>query len=79
MKFDRFDEKIRKMETDLAITEARAGNEKFKLVLSKLTDDELNWLIDVLEKDCFEDPAVQERFWGIMERNGWFDKEKSAC
>ena len=62
MKFGNLDRRLREMETDLAITEERAGDTKFGLfVTSKFTDDELLWVADVLRKNCFGKDRDGER------------------
>ena len=49
--------------------------EKLEHVISKCTDDELEWMIEISQKpDPFADPAIEKNYWGIMRRYGWFDK-----
>ena len=49
--------------------------EKLEHVISKCTDEELEWIVEVLKKDNpFDDPVIEKTYWGIMRRHGWFDK-----
>jgi hypothetical protein len=44
-------------------------------ILSRCTDDELRWIIEITQKpDPFADPEIENTYWDIMSRHGWFDK-----
>ena len=49
--------------------------EKMERVISKCTDEELQWMIEVSQKpDPFADPEIDKTYWDIMRRHGWFDE-----
>ena len=50
-------------------------HEKMERILSRCTDDELRWIIEITQKpDPFADPEIENTYWDIMSRHGWFDK-----
>ena len=50
-------------------------HEKMERVFSRCTDDELRWIIEITQKpDPFADPEIENTYWDIMSRHGWFDK-----
>ena len=49
--------------------------EKMERVISRCTDEELQWMIEVSQKpDPFADPEIDKTYWDIMRRHGWFDE-----
>ena len=49
--------------------------EKMERVISRCTDEELQWMIEVSQKpDPFADPEIYKTYWDIMRRHGWFDE-----
>jgi hypothetical protein len=49
--------------------------EKMERVISRCTDEELQWMIEVSQKpDLFDDPEIEKTHWDIMRRHGWFDE-----
>ena len=48
-------------------------HEKMEHVFSRCTDDELRRIIEITQKpDPFADPEIENTYWGIMRRHGWF-------